>query len=177
VVNSPRNNPEKLLQLFEGICAQIAIALKTAVGSRCSEKQLLTETQRHRDTEMHENEIGTAIVDCAVHLHQDLGPGLLETVYEVTLARQLEKRGLSVDRQVAITIDYDGQRFEEGFRADLIVEGRVIVETKSVEKLHPAHKKQLLTYLRLTGMKLGYVLNFGESLMKDGITRIIHGEL
>jgi GxxExxY protein len=126
---------------------------------------------------MHENEIGTAIVDCAVHLHQDLGPGLLETVYEVTLARKLEKRGLPVQRQVPIPIEYDGQRFEEGFRADLIVACKVIVELKSVEKVHPAYKKQLLTYLRLTGLKLGYLLNFGDALMKDGITRIVNGEL
>ena len=126
---------------------------------------------------MHENEIGTAIVDCAVHLHQDLGPGPLETVYEVTLARKLEKRGLSVQRQVAIAVEYEGQKFDEGFRADLVVAGKVIVELKSVENIHPAHKKQLLTYFRLSGMKLGYLLNFGEELMKDGITRIIHGEL
>jgi GxxExxY protein len=126
---------------------------------------------------MHENEIGTAIVDCAVHLHQDLGPGLLETVYEVTLAGKLLKRGFSVQRQVSIPIEYDGQKFDEGFRADLIVEGKVIVELKSVEKVHPAHKKQLLSYLRLTGLKLGYLLNFGEALMKDGITRTINGEL
>jgi GxxExxY protein len=126
---------------------------------------------------MEENEIGTAIVDCAVHLHQDLGPGLLETVYEVTLARKLQKRGLSIERQVPIPIEYEGQRFDEGFRADLIVERKVIVELKSVETVHPAHKKQLLTYLRLTGMKLGYLLNFGEALMKDGITRTINGDL
>jgi GxxExxY protein len=126
---------------------------------------------------MHENEIGTMVVDCAVQLHQDLGPGLLESVYEVTLARKLEQRGLSVQRQVPIAIEYDGQKFDEGFRADLIVEGKVIVELKSVEAVHPAHKKQLLTYLRLTGMKLGYLLNFGSALMKDGITRTIHGQL
>jgi GxxExxY protein len=126
---------------------------------------------------LEENEIGTAIVDCAVHLHQDLGPGLLETVYEVTLARKLQKRGLSIERQVPIPIEYEGQRFDEGFRADLIVERKVIVELKSVETVHPAHKKQLLTYLRLTGMKLGYLLNFGEALMKDGITRTINGDL
>ncbi len=126
---------------------------------------------------MHENEIGTVIVDCAVHLHQSLGPGLLETVYEVTLARKLEKRGLSVQRQIPIAIEFEGQRFDEGFRADLIVERKVIIELKSVESVHPAHKKQLLTYLRLTGMKLGYLLNFGDALMKDGITRTIHGEL
>jgi GxxExxY protein len=95
----------------------------------------------------------------------------------VTLARKLEKRRLSVQRQVSIPIEYDGQRFEEGFRADLIVERQVIVELKSVEKVHPAHKKQLLTYLRLTGLKLGYMLNFGEALRKDGITRRVHGEL
>lgn len=126
---------------------------------------------------MHENEIGTLIVDSAVHLHQDLGPGLLETVYEVALAAKLRKRGLSVERQVPISIDYEGQRFDEGFRADLIVDGKVIVELKSVEKVHAAHKKQVLTYLRLTGIELGYLLNFGEALMKDGITRIVHGEL
>ncbi len=126
---------------------------------------------------MHENEIGTIIVDSAIHLHQDLGPGLLETVYEVTLAAKLRKRGLSVERQAPISIEYDGLRFDEGFRADLIVAGKVIVELKSLEQVHPAHKKQVLTYLRLTGMKLGYLLNFGEALMKDGITRIVHGEL
>jgi GxxExxY protein len=126
---------------------------------------------------MHENEIGTVIVDCAVHLHQSLGPGLLESVYEVTLAKKLERRGLTVQRQIPIAIEFEGQKFDEGFRADLIVEGKVIIELKSVETVHPAHKKQLLTYLRLTGMKLGYLLNFGDALMKDGITRTIHGEL
>lgn len=126
---------------------------------------------------MHENDLGTIIVDCAVKLHQDLGPGLLETVYEVTLAHKLKARGLSVQRQVAVAISYEGQHFDEGFRADLIIEGKVIVELKSVEKVHPAHKKQLLTYLRLTGLKIGYLLNFGEALMKDGITRTINGHL
>jgi GxxExxY protein len=110
-------------------------------------------------------------------LHPALGPGLLESVYEVTLARQLEKRGLSVQRQVAVPIEYEGEQFEEGFRADLVVEGKVIVELKSVERINPAHKKQLLTYLRLTGMKLGYLLNIGEALTKDGITRTINGDL
>ena len=126
---------------------------------------------------LHENEIGTLIVDCAIHLHQDLGPGLLERVYEVTLAAQLQKRGLSVNRQVPVAIEHDGVSFDEGFRADLVVEAKVIVELKSVEKTHPAHKKQVLTYLRLSGMKLGYLLNFGEALMKDGITRVVCGQL
>jgi GxxExxY protein len=126
---------------------------------------------------MHENQIGTAVVDSAVRLHQALGPGLLEVVYEVTLARELQKRGLRVERQVAVAIEHDGERFDEGFRADLIVEGKVIVELKSVERISPAHKKQILTYLRLTAMKLGYLFNFGEALMKDGITRTINGDL
>ena len=116
-------------------------------------------------------------MDCAVHLHQDLGRGLLETVYEVTLARKLQKRGLIIQLQVPIPIAYEGQEFEEGFRADLIIQGKVIVDLKSVEMIHPVHKKQLLTSLRLTRMKLGYLLNFGSPLMKEGITRIIHGQL
>ncbi|MCA9177650.1 MAG: GxxExxY protein [Planctomycetales bacterium] len=126
---------------------------------------------------MHENEIGTIVVDSAVHLHRDLGPGLLESVYEVALAAKLRKHGLSVERQQSIRFEYEGQQFDEGFRADLVVAGKVIVELKSVEKVHPAHRKQLLTYLRLSGLKLGYLLNFGENLMKDGITRVIHGNL
>jgi GxxExxY protein len=93
------------------------------------------------------------------------------------LTRLLEKRGLEVKRQVAVPIEFEGERFDEGFRADLVVEGKVIIELKSVEKASPAHKKQLLTYLKLTGLKLGYLLNFGEALMKNGITRTINGEL
>ena len=124
---------------------------------------------------MNENQIGTIIVDCAVELHRNLGPGLLESVYEVTLARTLERRGLRVERQVGIAIEYQGTKFDEGFRADLIVEGKVIMELKSVERVTPAHQKQLLTYLRLAGLKLGYLLNFGEALMREGITRTING--
>ena len=126
---------------------------------------------------MHENDIGSVVVDSALTLHQHLGPGLLETVYGVTLARALERRGLRVQRQVAVPIEYDGEIFAEGFRADLIVEGKVLLELKSVERVTTAHKKQLLTYLRLTGLKLGYLLNFGEALMRDGITRTINGTL
>jgi len=126
---------------------------------------------------MHENVIGSVVVECAVALHRDLGPGLLETVYEVTLVRALERRRFSVQRQVAVPIEYEGETFAEGFRADLIVESKVLLELKSVEGVTPAHKKQLLTYLRLTGLKLGYLLNFGEALMRDGITRTINGSL
>ena len=116
-------------------------------------------------------------VDSALELHRNLGSGLLESVYEVTLARALERRGLAVQRQVAVPIEYHGETFSEGLRADLIVGGLVIVELKSIERVMPAHKKQLLTYLRLTGLKLGYLLNFGEALMRDGITRTINGQL
>jgi len=123
---------------------------------------------------MTENEIGKIVVDAAVSLHRDLGPGLLETVYEVLLAHVLRQRGLAVERQIPIPIEYRGIRFDEGFRADIIIEGKVILELKSVEMVNNAHKKQLLTYLRLTGLKLGYLLNFGEALMKDGITRIVN---
>jgi GxxExxY protein len=126
---------------------------------------------------MNENEIGTIVVEEAIYLHKALGPGLLETVYEVILARRLAKRGLKVQRQVAVPIEFEGERFEEGFRADLIVEGKVLLELKSVEKVNNAHKKQVLTYLKLTGTKLGYLLNFGEELMKQGITRTINGTL
>lgn len=126
---------------------------------------------------MNENEIGKIVVDCAVNLHKELGPGLLESVYEILLARDLQERGLTVKRQVSIPIRYRGIQFDEGFRADIIVEDKVIVEIKSVESASKAHKKQVLTYLKLTGMKLGFLLNFGEALMKDGITRMLHGEL
>ena len=126
---------------------------------------------------MRENEIGSAVVDCAVKPHKELGQGLLESVYEAVLKGLLEKRGFKVSRQVSVPIQFDGEIFDEGFRADLIVEGLVILELKSVEKVNPAHKKQLLTYLKLTGMKLGYLLNFGEEFMKNGITRTINGDL
>ncbi len=126
---------------------------------------------------MHENEIGTIIVDYAVKLHKNLGPGLLESVYEVVLAKQLQLAGLSVQRQVPVPIVYEGLSFDEGFRADLIVNDIVIIELKSVETIHRVHKKQLLTYLKMKEIKLGYLLNFGDELMKNGITRVINGQL
>jgi len=123
---------------------------------------------------MTENEIGKIVVDAAVQVHRKLGPGLLETVYEVVLAHELRSHGLQVDRQVPVAIEYQGIKFEEGFRADLVIDGKVILELKSLETLNNAHKKQLLTYLRLTNMKLGFLLNFGEALMKNGITRTVN---
>ena len=124
---------------------------------------------------MTENEIGTEVIDAAITVHKELGPGLLETVYEVALAHELTSRELSIKRQVPISIEYKGMTFTEGFRADIVVNDKVILELKSVEKITPAHKKQIQTYLRLSGCKLGYLLNFGEALMKKGITRCVNG--
>lgn len=124
---------------------------------------------------MNENAIGKEVVDAAVHVHRALGPGLLETVYEIVLARELQRRGLHVERQVPVPILYEGMCFEEGFRADIIVEAKVILELKSLEHINKVHAKQLFTYLKLRGLKLGFVLNFGASLMKDGIERVVNG--
>jgi GxxExxY protein len=124
---------------------------------------------------MNENEIGRIVVDTAVAIHRELGPGLLETVYEVIMARELSRKGLRVERQIPVPIKFQGIGFDEGFRADIIVERLVILELKSVEAVSKAHKKQLLTYLKLTGIKLGFLLNFGEALIKTGITRIVNG--
>ncbi|MFC2083232.1 GxxExxY protein [Candidatus Bipolaricaulota bacterium] len=124
---------------------------------------------------MIENEIGTAVVTAAIHVHRELGPGLLESVYEVALEHELRRSHFSVKRQVSIPIQYQGISFDEGFRADLVIEDKVILELKSVEAVSGARKKQIQTYLRLTGMKLGYLLNFGAALMKEGITRCVNG--
>jgi GxxExxY protein len=121
---------------------------------------------------MHINEISGAAVDAALRIHSELGPGLLESVYEVLLAHELKERGFQVERQVPVSIQYMGIQFEEGYRLDLLVENLVIVEIKSVEEVLPVHKKQLLTYLRLTKKSLGLLLNFNVDLMKNGITRI-----
>ena len=123
---------------------------------------------------MTENEIAKVIVDTAFHIHKKLGPGLLETVYEVVLAHGLKRRGLNIERQVPVSIVFEGLTFDEGFRADIIVEDKVIVELKSIEKVLPVHKKQLLTYLRLTDKRLGLLINFGSELMRDGISRVVN---
>jgi GxxExxY protein len=124
---------------------------------------------------MTENEIGKLVVDSAIAVHRELGPGLLETAYEVILAHELRQRGLRVERQVPISIEHRGIKFDEAFRADIVVEGKIVVELKSIEQVTRAHKKQLQTYLRLAGHKLGFLLNFGEALMKNGITRAVNG--
>jgi GxxExxY protein len=124
---------------------------------------------------MHENEIGTIIIEECIDIHRELGPGVYEIVYEVVLVDALRQRGLQVERQIPVPIEFRGRKFDEGFKADVIVEHKVLLEIKSLEKVIPAHKKQVNTYLRLTGCKLGYLLNFGEALMKDGIYRIVNG--
>jgi GxxExxY protein len=122
-----------------------------------------------------ENETANIVMDAAFQIHRELGPGLLEIVYEVILARKLTDMGLVVERQVPVPIKFQGIVFDEGFRADLIVAQRVIIELKSVERLLPVHSKQLLTYLRLTGYRLGLLINFGENLLKDGFKRVANG--
>jgi GxxExxY protein len=122
-----------------------------------------------------ENEIGTILVDTVIGIHRHLGPGLLESVYETVLAYELKQRGLVAQRQVPISIVYKGIVLEESFRADLVVADKVIVELKSVEQISKAHRKQIQSYLRLTGLKLGYIFNFGSALMRDGIVRAVNG--
>jgi len=122
-----------------------------------------------------ENELSTIVVDLCFHLHRDLGPGLLESVYERVLEKCLNDKGLFVERQKAIPITFNGLVFDEGFRADLIVENKLLLELKSVEELKGVHFKQVLTYIKLMDLKLGLLLNFGDKLMKDGIKRIANG--
>ena len=123
---------------------------------------------------MTENEISRIIVDVAYKVHSKLGPGLLESVYEEILYFEFVKLGLQVQRQKAVPLIWDDIKMELGFRADLIVENKVIIELKSIESIAPVHPKQLLTYLKITGIRLGLLINFNEALIKDGITRIVN---
>ena len=123
---------------------------------------------------MTENEVAKIIVDCAYKVHCALGPGLLEHIYEVVLQHELKKRGLDAIRQVPVAIIFDGIRFDEGFRMDLLVEGKVIVEIKSAEEVHPKHKMAVLSYLRLADKRLALLINFNVQFIKDGITRLVN---
>jgi GxxExxY protein len=123
---------------------------------------------------MSENEIAKIIVNTSYDIHVQLGPGLLESVYEEILSYELQNQGLKVERQKPIPVYWKGNKMDIGFRADLIVENKVVVEIKSVELIAPVHPKQLLTYLKITGLKLGLLINFNEKLIKDGITRIVN---
>ena len=124
---------------------------------------------------MTENEVAKQIVDVAFKIHSTYGPGLLESVYETIMAYELNKRGLRVNRQQAIPVIHEDVRMELGFRADLIVDSKVVVEIKSIEAIGPVHKKQLLTYLRLTDKRLGLLINFQVELIKNGISRVVNG--
>ncbi|MCD4813010.1 GxxExxY protein [bacterium] len=124
---------------------------------------------------MDENGLAKMIIHKAFQIHKDIGPGLLETVYEVILAKELENEGLNVSVQQPISVKYKKYIFEQGFRADIVVNDCVIIELKSIEKIAPVHKKQLLTYLRLSHKKLGLLINFGEHLIKDGMHRVVNG--
>jgi len=123
---------------------------------------------------MNENELSAIIVDCCFRIHTKLGPGLLESVYEEILCYELREIGIYYTRQTGIPVYYNELILELGFRADIIVEEKVIIEIKSIESIAPVHKKQLLTYLKLTGLKLGLLVNFNAALIKDGITRIVN---
>jgi GxxExxY protein len=124
---------------------------------------------------MTENDIAAVVVDASFQIHTRLGPGLLETVYEHILSRELRARALTVQRQVLVPIRWDGEILDAGFRADLILNDLVIVELKSVEQIAKVHRKQLLTYLRLTDKRLGLLINFGANLMKEGLFRVVNG--
>ena len=121
------------------------------------------------------DDVTSEIVDSAYKIHTGLGPGLLETVYELVLARDLARRGLQIERQMPITFDYDGLRFSDCFRLDLLVELQVVVEIKSVERMQPVHPKQVLTYLRLLSLQVGLLINFGAPMLKAGVRRIVNG--
>ena len=123
---------------------------------------------------MSENELSGVIVDCCFRIHNQLGPGLFESVYENILDYELAKAGLMIKRQCPIAVIWDNMKMDQGFRADIIVEDKVIIEIKSVEAISSVHKKQLLTYLKLTDLKLGLLVNFNEALIKNGIQRIVN---
>lgn len=128
------------------------------------------DAKTQRDIE----EIASIVIDAAFKIHKELGPGLLESVYEAVLAYELSKKGLVVERQKLVPIHYQGMTFHEGFRLDLIVDGQPIVELKSVENMHPVYPKQLLTYLRLMNQPLGLLINFGAPLLKEGLKRVVN---
>ena len=136
---------------------------------------------KHSDTGMNSeliyNRLGTKIIDAAMQVHRELGPGLLESVYEVCLIEELKNKGLKVESQVKLPLVYKGKELNKDFIIDLLVEDKIVIELKSVEDLLPVHEVQLVTYLKLSGMKLGYLINFNVSLLKFGIRRRINGEI
>lgn len=134
--------------------------------------------ESHKATkEMKENEIAKIAVDVAYHLHTSLGPGLLESVYQELYVYKLKERELAVETELNLPVMFEGKQFSSSFRIDILIEKKVVVELKSVEILLPVHKKQVLTYLKLSNLRLGLLINFGAPYIKDGIERIINGKL
>jgi GxxExxY protein len=124
---------------------------------------------------VHDDEIGAIVIECAIRVHRALGPGLLESAYEACLAHELQKSGLVTRRQLALPLEYDGLIIEVGYRVDLLVNERVVLEVKAIDRFADVHKAQLLSYLRLGGFRVGYLLNFNVALMKSGILRMVNG--
>ena len=159
MIHSPRDVPQALRpQVFARVEITVIIPSMTQPQTVPAELDTITG----------------AIVDAALQIHRALGPGLLESVYEAVLTKALQKRGMRVERQKAIRFEYDDMNFEEGFRADLVVEECVIVELKSVEVIGPVHGKQVLTYLRLARLPVGLLINFGAPTLKEGLHRIVN---
>ena len=154
----------KLLTI-EGEGVQLAESSRSDVAGR-------GQRNSNGDSMMCENELATKVLDCCFKIHRNLGPGLFESVYEELLCFELKCSRLEFKRQLLVPLVYEGVKMDMGFRADVIVENKVILELKSVECVNPVHKNQLLTYLKLTGLKLGLLINFNVALMKDGITRM-----
>ena len=124
---------------------------------------------------MNENDIGEMLLGAAIKVHSALGPGLLESAYETCLVHEIGRQGVEVKRQVTLPLNYDGMKLDAGYRLDLLIGDRVIVELKSIEKILPVHAAQLMSYLKLSGLRLGYLLNFNVVHMRDGIKRMVNG--
>ncbi len=163
---------EKAKASRQGTCCRHSNEASCAAAQTATFSVACTKAQRTPRIE--ENEISSVVMNEAIALHRALGPGLLESVYEAILAKKLTDRGYEVKRQVPIPLVYDDLEFDIAFRADIVVENKVILEIKTVEKLNNAHKKQLLTYLKLSEMKLGLLLNFSAELMKHGTLRVVN---
>jgi GxxExxY protein len=120
-------------------------------------------------------ELARIAIDCSFHIHKELGPGLLESVYEMLLAERLSRSGYMVERQKLLPVEFDGLKLPEGYRVDLLVDGKLIIEVKSVERIAPVHSKQLLTYIRLARQPVGLLMNFGGATFREGLQRIVNG--
>ena len=161
----------KVLFLFSSI-----VVFGTPVVRAGGEAELVhAKTQRREGAGEDVERIASLAVDCGFKIHEGLGPGLLESVYESVLAQGLARHGLSVERQKPIRIRFDGLIIDEGFRADLLVDGKLLIELKCTERFALVHTKQLLTYLRLMGLPLGLLMNFGTATFREGIKRVVNG--